>query len=111
VADLVLVDGDPSQRMRDLRRMELVMKGGVIYLPDSLYAAVGVKPAPRKGAIPTREVRAEDVICRGAAAVTTKGARAPLECRVIDSNTSGARNRRPAAARTRRPAAPAKKKP
>jgi cytosine/adenosine deaminase-related metal-dependent hydrolase len=104
VADLVLVDGDPSQRMRDLRRMELVMKGGVIYLPDSLYAAVGVKPAPRKGAIPSRELRAQDVICRGAAAVTKRGEAAPLDCTVIDS--SGARNRRPAPARRARPKKP-----
>ena len=108
IADLVLVDGDPSQRMRDLRRMELVMKGGVIYLPDSLYAAVGVKPAPRKGAIPTREVRAQDVVCRGGAAITKRGAPVPLECSVKDS--SGARPRRIAATRARRPAA-ARKKP
>lgn len=108
IADLVLVDGDPSQRMRDLRRMELVMKGGVIYLPDSLYAAVGVKPAPRKGAIPTREVRAQDVVCRGGAASTKRGAPVPLECSVKDS--SGARPRRIAATRVRRPAA-ARKKP
>ncbi len=105
VADLVLVDGDPSQRMRDLRRMELVMKGGVIYIPDSLYAAVGVKPAPRKGAIPSRELRAQDVVCRGAAAVTRRGEPAPLNCSVIDS--SGARNRRPApASRRTRPKKP-----
>lgn len=98
VADLVLVDGDPSQRMRDLRRMELVMKGGVIYIPDSLYAAVGVKPAPRKGAIPSRELRAQDVVCRGAAAVAKRGEPAPLNCTVIDS--SGAHNRRPARPKT-----------
>jgi hypothetical protein len=84
------------------------MKGGVIYVPDSLYAAVGVKPAPRKGVIPTREVRAADVVCRGAAAVTKKGDPAPLNCTVVDS--AGARNRRAPATRTRRPA-PAKKKP
>jgi imidazolonepropionase-like amidohydrolase len=111
IADLVLVDGDPSQRMRDLRRMELVMKGGVIYLPDSLYAAVGVKPAPRKGAIPTREIRATDVVCRGAAGVTKNGAPAPLDCSVIDS-TTGTRSRRTPAPRARRPrAAPVPKKP
>ncbi|MES3034833.1 MAG: amidohydrolase family protein [Gemmatimonadota bacterium] len=125
LADLVLVDGDPSQRMRDLRRMELVMKGGVIYIPDSLYAAVGVKPAPRKGVIPTREVRATDVVCRGAAAVTKRGSgeRAPLDCSVVDSASSAARNRRAPARRPRRrapvtkpattppPAAPAVRKP
>ena len=110
LADMILVDGDPSQRMRDIRRAELVMKGGVIYVPDSLYAAVGVKPAPRKGVIPTREVRAEDVVCRGPAAVVKKGTTGPvpLNCMVVDSSVSAARNRRPAARRTR-PAT--KKKP
>ncbi len=110
LADLVLVDGDPSQRMRDLRRAELVMKGGVMYVPDSLYTSVGVKPAPRKGAIPTREVRAEDVVCRGPAAVVKKGTTGPvpLNCVVMDSTISAGRNRRPA---TRPRRAPAKKKP
>lgn len=110
LADLVLVDGDPSQRMRDLRRAELVMKGGVMYVPDSLYASVGVKPAPRKGAIPTREVRAEDVVCRGPAVAVKKGTTGPvpLNCVVMDSTTAAGRNRRPAA-RTRR--APTKPKP
>ena len=105
LADLVLVDGDPSQRMRDLRRAELVMKGGVLYVPDSLYAAVGVKPAPRKGVISTREVRAEDVVCRGPAAVVKKGTTGPvpLNCVVVDSTVSAGRNRRPAVRRTRSP--------
>ncbi len=110
LADLVLVDGDPSRRMRDLRRAELVMKGGVLYLPDSLYASVGVKPAPRKGAIPTREVRAEDVVCRGPAVAVKKGTAGPvpLNCVVLDSTIAAGRNRRPVA-RTRR--GPVKAKP
>ncbi|MDZ7630628.1 MAG: amidohydrolase family protein [Gemmatimonadaceae bacterium] len=110
LADLVLVDGDPSQRMRDVRRAELVMKGGVIYVPDSLYASLGVKPAPRKGAIPTREVRAQDVVCRGPAVAVRKGTTGPvpLDCAVVDSTTAAGRNRRPAA-RPRR--APVKPKP
>ena len=110
LADLILVDGDPSQRMRDIRRAELVMKGGVIYVPDSLYAAVGVKPAPRKGVVPTREVRAEDVVCRGPAVAVRKGTvgPVPMNCTVVDSTVSAARNRRPAARRAR-PAAPKKK--
>ena len=110
LADLVLVDGDPSQRMRDIRRAELVMKGGVMYVPDSLYAAVGVKPAPRKGAVPTRDVRAEDVVCRGPAAVVKKGTAGPvpLNCMVVDSTVSAGRNRRAPVRRTR-PAVPKKK--
>ena len=116
LADLILVDGDPSQRMRDIRRAELVMKGGVIYVPDSLYAAVGVKPAPRKGVVPTREVRAEDVVCRGPAVAVKKGTvgPVPMNCVVVDSTVSAARNRRPVrpAARPRRTTTPpAKPKP
>ena len=100
LADLVLVDGDPSQRMRDLRRAELVMKGGVMYTPDSLYASVGIAPAPRKGAVPLREVRAEDVICRGPAAAVKRGEAAPINCTI-----------RPAAApaRPRAPRRPARR--
>jgi len=110
LADLVLVDGDPSQRMRDVRRAELVMKGGVMYVPDSLYAAVGVKPAPRKGIASTREVRAEDVSCRGPAALVKRGSGtpAPLRCTVTDSTVGAGRNR-PKQART--PRAVAKRKP
>ena len=109
LADMILVDGDPSQRMRDIRRAELVMKGGVMYVPDSLYAAVGVKPAPRKGMIPTREVRAEDVVCRGPAAVAKKGSGpVPLNCMVVDSTVSAGRNR-PSPRRARHTVA--KKKP
>lgn len=113
LADLVLVDGDPSQRMRDIRRAELVMKGGVMYVPDSLYAAYGVKPAPRKGAIPAREVGAEDVVCRGAAARVPRGSKekVPLNCRVVDPPAAEKVPVRRSAPRTRRPAAPTVSRP
>ncbi len=107
LADLMLVDGDPSQRMRDLRRAELVLKGGVMYVPDSLYAALGVKPAPRKGAVPMRQVRPEDVVCRGPAAVVRRGSTepVPLNCTVVDS--ASARTRPPT---LRRAPAPTKRR-
>jgi imidazolonepropionase-like amidohydrolase len=44
-ADLVLVDGDPLARMRDLRRVVTVVKGGVVYDAAAVYATVGVRPA------------------------------------------------------------------
>ena len=43
-ADLVLIDGDPSQRIADLRRASLVFKGGVAYAPAQIYEALGFKP-------------------------------------------------------------------
>ncbi len=102
LADLVLVDGDPSRRMRDLRRMELVMKGGVLYTPDSLYAAVGITPAPRKGVASGREVSAEDVVCTGPAGGVKRGEASPLTCTVRRPAPSSAPAKKPV--RRRRPA-------
>jgi hypothetical protein len=42
-ADLILVDGDPTQNISDIRRVSLVMKDGVIYLPAEVYEAVGIR--------------------------------------------------------------------
>jgi len=44
LADMVLVDGDPTKRISDVRRPTLVIKGGAFYEPAALYKALGVKP-------------------------------------------------------------------
>lgn len=41
-ADLVLVDGDPLERIGDVRRTKLVIKGGAIYAGDALAHAAGL---------------------------------------------------------------------
>ncbi|MCQ4165574.1 amidohydrolase family protein [Tahibacter harae] len=41
-ADLILVDGDPTQRIEDIRRVRLVMKGGTLYEPARIEAALGI---------------------------------------------------------------------
>jgi Amidohydrolase family len=43
-ADLLLVDGDPTRRIEDLRRASLVIQGDVAYAPAALYEAMGWKP-------------------------------------------------------------------
>jgi imidazolonepropionase-like amidohydrolase len=48
LADLVLVEGNPAERISDIRRSTLVVKDGVMYVPDELYQAVGVWPKARK---------------------------------------------------------------
>jgi hypothetical protein len=42
-ADVILIDGDPTNDISDIRRISLVMKGGVVYYPAEIYEAVGVK--------------------------------------------------------------------
>lgn len=49
LADLILVDGDPTVRISDIRRVTLVVKDGVVYDPAKLYEAIGVKPAVPPG--------------------------------------------------------------
>jgi len=44
-ADLVLVEGNPAERISDIRRCRLVAKNGTLFKSDALYAAVGIKPA------------------------------------------------------------------
>jgi imidazolonepropionase-like amidohydrolase len=44
LADLYLVDGDPTQDIRAIRRGKLVVKGGSLYYPDEIHEALGIKP-------------------------------------------------------------------
>ena len=45
LADLVLVEGNPAEKIGDIRRCRLVAKNGVLFKSDAVYAAVGIKPA------------------------------------------------------------------
>ncbi|HYY99618.1 MAG TPA: amidohydrolase family protein, partial [Pyrinomonadaceae bacterium] len=44
LADLILVEGDPTRRISDIRRVSLVVKGGLVYEPAALYKSIGVRP-------------------------------------------------------------------
>jgi hypothetical protein len=44
LADLVLVEGDPSVDISDIRKTSLVLKGGVAYAPAQVYEALGIRP-------------------------------------------------------------------
>jgi hypothetical protein len=43
-ADFILVPDDPAKNISAIRSIRLVMKGGVIYYPEELYKALGIKP-------------------------------------------------------------------
>jgi imidazolonepropionase-like amidohydrolase len=44
LADFILVEGDPTTRISDIRRVILTVKAGVLYDTAELWKAVGVKP-------------------------------------------------------------------
>jgi imidazolonepropionase-like amidohydrolase len=44
LADLVLVDGDPTTNISDIRKTVVVVKDGVLYNPTELYTELGVTP-------------------------------------------------------------------
>ena len=43
-ADLILVDGDPTQNISDIRKVALVIKGDKAYYPSEIHTALGIKP-------------------------------------------------------------------
>ena len=54
VADLILIDGDPTVDVSALRSVSLVMKEGVVYYPSEVLEALGIEPfrRPPKVTIP-----------------------------------------------------------
>jgi len=44
LADMILVDGDPSVHISDIRRAVITVKDGVVYHNAALYQALGVQP-------------------------------------------------------------------
>ena len=42
LADMILIDGDPLQRMSDIRRVHRTIKGGQVYDPAALEQAMGM---------------------------------------------------------------------
>ena len=48
-ADMILIDGDPTQDISAIRNVALVLQDGDAYYPAELYGELGVKPfAPAK---------------------------------------------------------------
>ncbi|MDI9239726.1 amidohydrolase family protein [Lysobacter sp. LF1] len=41
---LVLIDGDPTANIADIRKVALVLKGDTVYYPAEIHEALGIKP-------------------------------------------------------------------
>jgi imidazolonepropionase-like amidohydrolase len=44
LADMIVVEGDPTEDISAIRRINLVMKEGVVYYPAEIHQATGIKP-------------------------------------------------------------------
>jgi imidazolonepropionase-like amidohydrolase len=47
VSDLILVDGDPTINMADIRKVRTTIRGDRLYDADALFRSVGIKPVAR----------------------------------------------------------------
>jgi cytosine/adenosine deaminase-related metal-dependent hydrolase len=48
VSDLILVDGDPTINVADIRKVRTTIRGDRLYDADALFRAVSVAPAPKQ---------------------------------------------------------------
>jgi len=44
LADMILVDGDPSKNIADIRKVSTVLKGGRVYDPAAIEKTLGIQP-------------------------------------------------------------------
>jgi len=42
-AGMVLVNGDPTKQISDIRRVDIVIKNGDVYRPAEMYPAFGIR--------------------------------------------------------------------
>ncbi len=54
-ADLILVDGDPTASIADIRKVATVIKGQTVYYPAEIHAELGVKPFAQPVKVQARE--------------------------------------------------------
>jgi imidazolonepropionase-like amidohydrolase len=44
LADFIVIDGDPTKNISDIRKVWVVVKDGKIYRPAEIFAEIGVRP-------------------------------------------------------------------
>lgn len=49
LADMIIIDGDPTKEIRDLRKVTTVIKGGKVYEPAAIEKAFGILPRAEAG--------------------------------------------------------------
>jgi imidazolonepropionase-like amidohydrolase len=46
LADMILVDGDPTKNIEDINKIRTVIKDGKVYDPAAIEKALGIAPRP-----------------------------------------------------------------
>jgi hypothetical protein len=54
-ADFFLVPGDPTESLKELRRIRMVVANGVVYFPEEIYPWFGIRPFADAPSLPARE--------------------------------------------------------
>ena len=90
LADLIVVDGDPSTRIGDIRRVQAIVKDGIVFHPADLYRALGVRPDPAVAAATPPSIRRREQVAEGSP--TDRAVTAP------PARSSGRRRSRPSVA-------------
>ena len=44
LADMILIDGDPTKEIRDIHKITTVIKGGKVYDPVAIEKSLGIAP-------------------------------------------------------------------
>jgi len=44
LADFFLIPGDPTKDLKAIKTIRMVSRGGTVYLPDEVYAKLGITP-------------------------------------------------------------------
>jgi len=44
LADFFLVPGDPTQNLREIKVIRMVVKDGTVYFPSEIYPKLGIRP-------------------------------------------------------------------
>ncbi|MCK7595387.1 amidohydrolase family protein [Pseudomarimonas salicorniae] len=55
LADFFLVAGDPTQDLKAIKAVRLVVKDGAVFLPDQVYPEFGIRPFASSPALPEKE--------------------------------------------------------
>jgi len=42
-ADMILINGDPTKHISDIRHIDVVIKNGEVYKPSEMYPAFGIR--------------------------------------------------------------------